>query len=150
MLAKLTHDHFSDPDWIYERKLDGERCLGFISPDKVTLKSRNNKDIGVSYPEIVEALKKRALSNGIVDGEIVAFEGSQTSFAKLQNRMHVKSAEEARGSGKIYYYIFDTPYAGEYDLSRLPLKERKKIVKRIIDYRSPLRFLPHRNEKGLE
>jgi len=29
MLATLTHDHFSDPDWLYERKLDGERCLVF-------------------------------------------------------------------------------------------------------------------------
>lgn len=29
MLATLAHDPFSDPDWIFERKLDGERCLAF-------------------------------------------------------------------------------------------------------------------------
>jgi bifunctional non-homologous end joining protein LigD len=65
MLAKLTHDYFSAPDWIYERKLDGERCLAFISSGNVTLKSRNNKNIGVSYPEIVEALKNSSVMNAI-------------------------------------------------------------------------------------
>lgn len=32
-LATLTRDRFSDPDWVYERKLDGERCLAFCGPD---------------------------------------------------------------------------------------------------------------------
>jgi len=151
MLAKLTHEHFSDPDWIYERKLDGERCLAFLSsPGSVTLKSRNNKEIGVSYPEIVDALEACALESGIIDGEIVAFEGKLTSFSRLQNRMHVKKAEEARGRGKVYYYIFDAVYAGDYDLSQLSLRERKKIAKIIINYKDPLRFLPHRNETGLD
>ncbi len=31
MLATLTHDTFSDPEWIYERKLDGERALAFLA-----------------------------------------------------------------------------------------------------------------------
>jgi DNA ligase D-like protein (predicted ligase) len=150
MLAKLAHDHFSDPGWIYERKLDGERCLAFISKEEACLRSRNNKDIAVSYPEIVEALQKNGTGQGILDGEIVAFEGNQTSFAKLQNRMHVKDQEEARDKGKIYYYVFDVLFAGEYDVSSLPLKERKKIAKSIVDYKDPIRFLPHRNEKGLE
>ncbi len=29
MLVTLTHDVFSDPGWIFESKLDGERCLIF-------------------------------------------------------------------------------------------------------------------------
>jgi len=151
MLARLTRDFFSDPGWIYERKLDGERCLAFISRGAVTLKSRHNKDIGVSYPEIVEALGRQAqVAGGIVDGEIVAFEGNITSFARLQGRMHVKDKDEARGRGKVYYYVFDALQADRYDLSRLPLRERKKIAKKMLDYRDPLRFLPHRNEKGVE
>ena len=30
-LATLTHDRFSDPDWLYERKFDGERCLAYTA-----------------------------------------------------------------------------------------------------------------------
>ncbi|MFO8183811.1 MAG: ATP-dependent DNA ligase, partial [Candidatus Aegiribacteria sp.] len=33
MLAKLTHDPFSDDNWVYERKLDGERALAYIESD---------------------------------------------------------------------------------------------------------------------
>jgi bifunctional non-homologous end joining protein LigD len=32
-LATLTKDRFSDPAWIFERKLDGERCLAFCAAD---------------------------------------------------------------------------------------------------------------------
>jgi len=41
MLATLTHNEFSDKDWIYERKLDGERCLAFKNGDDLRLLSRN-------------------------------------------------------------------------------------------------------------
>ena len=55
-LATLTRDRFSDPDWIYERKLDGERCLAFCGPDEVQLRSRNQRDITTTFPEVAEAL----------------------------------------------------------------------------------------------
>src|SRR6266536_1118975 len=41
MLATLTDERFSDPNWIFERKLDGERCLAFRSGRTVRLMSRN-------------------------------------------------------------------------------------------------------------
>ena len=41
MLAKLTHYYFSDEDWIYERKLDGERILVFKKEKKIKLMTRN-------------------------------------------------------------------------------------------------------------
>ena len=41
MLATLSHDTFSDPDWIYERKLDGERCLVFRDGGVPRIVSRN-------------------------------------------------------------------------------------------------------------
>ncbi|MDX1592368.1 MAG: hypothetical protein R3283_10415, partial [Balneolaceae bacterium] len=43
MLATLTDRRFSKEQWIYERKLDGERCLVFISGNDVRLMSRNQK-----------------------------------------------------------------------------------------------------------
>ncbi len=151
MLATLTKEHFSDPEWIYERKLDGERCLAFKKQKKVRLMSRNEKEINASYPEIIEALEKADVENVVLDGEIVAFEGNVTSFSRLQDRMNVKDPEEARATNvKIYYYIFDIPYAAGYDISNLPLESRKKILKQILSFSNPLRFTRHRNEKGEE
>jgi ATP-dependent DNA ligase len=50
MLATLTDRRFSDPDWLFERKLDGERALVFRQGGTVRLLSRNRKDIGGTIP----------------------------------------------------------------------------------------------------
>src|SRR5919197_38072 len=84
MLATLTTRTFSDPDWIFERKLDGERCLAFRRGRTVRLLTRNRKQVNTHYPELVEALAAQEAEDLVIDGEIVAFEGNRTSFARLQ------------------------------------------------------------------
>src|SRR5260221_7837612 len=87
MLATLLDNiPFTNKDWIFERKLDGERCLLFKKGNSIILKSRNNKIINQSYPEIVTALQKLPLPNCIIDGEIVALKKGITSFSLLQQR----------------------------------------------------------------
>ncbi|MBD3359082.1 MAG: ATP-dependent DNA ligase [Candidatus Buchananbacteria bacterium] len=145
MLAKLSHERFYNKDWIYERKLDGERCLVFKKRKIAKLKSRNNKKINVSYPEIEKACGKIKPDNIILDGEIVAFEKNISSFAKLQNRMHVKTKQKAKETNvKVYYYIFDIIYFNGYDLSNLDLLSRKNILRKIIKFKDPLRYTRHR------
>lgn len=92
MLATLTNDRFSSPEWIYEHKLDGERCLAFRCRSRLHLLSRNKKDLNDTYPELVDALLNQTPQHFIADGEIVAFEGSTTSFSRLQNRIGIKDA----------------------------------------------------------
>ena len=89
-LATLTQDRFSDPGWIFERKLDGERCLAFRSGSQVRLMTRNQKEDTSTYPEITEALAAQQASDFIIDGEIVAFDDGQTRFARLQQRLGVR------------------------------------------------------------
>src|SRR6266536_6277423 len=52
MLATLTHEHFSSPDWIYERKLDGERMIAVRPGRSAELYSRNHLRIDGAYPEV--------------------------------------------------------------------------------------------------
>ncbi len=149
MLARLTKDRFSSEDWIYERKLDGERCLAFKKQKKVQLYSRNRKSLNASYPELMEALGDQEEGHFIIDGEVVAFEGGKTSFARLQNRFQIQDPEKARRSGiAVYYYLFDLLYTDGYDVTRVPLRHRKALLKRLLSYEDPLRFLPHRKEEG--
>ena len=145
MLATLTHDHFSDKDWIYERKLDGQRCLVFKKGKKVRLMSRNKKQINNQYPEIIEAFEKQG-HDFIVDGEIVAFDGKVTSFSKLQPRMHSSKPDL---SIDVFFYAFDIIYLEGYDLSGLELRHRKALLKEAVDFdRINLRFTTHRNKEG--
>ena len=88
-LATLTEKRFSDPDWIFERKFDGMRCLAFRDGDRVRLLSRNRQPLNGTYPELVDALAAQRTSRFVVDGEVVAFEGRRTSFARLQGRLGV-------------------------------------------------------------
>lgn len=149
MLATLTEKRFSDPGWIYERKLDGERLLGFRDRDRVRLLTRNRKSAADTYPEIVEALAEQPVADFVVDGEVVAFDGSVSSFSRLQQRMKIDDPDEARASGvAVYFYVFDLPWFDGYVLDDLPLRRRKGILRREFDFDDALRFTAHRNRDG--
>jgi bifunctional non-homologous end joining protein LigD len=148
MLARLTSRRFSDPDWLFERKLDGERALAFRH-DEVRLLSRNRKSLNASYPELVDALAGQPRTDFVADGEVVAFEGHLTSFARLQGRMQTSDPAAARASGiAVVFYLFDLPYLAGYDLSALSLRRRKALLRQAIAFRDPIRFTAHRNEHG--
>jgi DNA ligase D-like protein (predicted ligase) len=147
MLATLTDERFSDPAWIFERKLDGERCLAFRDED-VRLLSRNRRLLNGAYPEIVEALERQS-ARFIVDGEIVAFAGRETSFARLQGRMGLDDPARARATGiPVSYYVFDILWLDGQDTTRLELLDRKRLLEAAITFEAPLRYTAHRVGDG--
>ena len=149
MLAKLTHKYFSDKEWIYERKLDGERILVFCKNKKIRLMTRNKKEAGNTYPEIVKALDKHSSDDFIADGEMVAFDGKVTSFSMLQNRMHLQDKKEIKNSStKVFLYLFNLIYFSGYDLSDLELMNRKKILLKAFKFNDPLRNTSYRKKNG--
>jgi bifunctional non-homologous end joining protein LigD len=149
MLATLTDHPFSDEGWIFEPKLDGVRCLAFRSRDRVRLLSRNERSQNATYPEVVDAIAAQKARDFVVDGEIVAFRGGVTSFSRLQRRMKIADAEQARRSGvAVTYYVFDIVHLDGRDTTRLPLRERKALLERAIRFEDPLRFSTHRDKEG--
>lgn len=149
MLATLVDEPFSDADWIYERKLDGERCLAYVGSEGVRLMSRNQKEITSTYPEVAEALEDSGEKACVFDGEIVAFHGDTTSFQRLQRRMQIQTAEEARESNvAVYLYLFDLLHVDGYGTRDLPLRSRKEMLRRSLRFDDPVRFTSHRNEEG--
>ena len=157
-LATLTKDRFSGPGWLFERKLDGERCLSFCTGSGVRLMTRNQKEVASNYPEIAAALRDQGLGDQglgdqghgdfIVDGEIVAFRGAETSFELLQSRIHVVRPDATLlRKVPVFYYIFDVLYAGGRDIRPLPLRERKTVLA-LLAFRDPLRYTEHRDNDG--
>jgi bifunctional non-homologous end joining protein LigD len=148
-LATLSHDRFWEPGWVYERKLDGQRCLAVRTARGTRLYSRSGRDVTAAFPEIAEALEEQASTDFVVDGEVVAFEGSRTSFARLQPRIHVSSAEKARRSGvAVYFYVFDVLRVDGEDVRREPLLVRKRRLRALLTWHGPIRSTPHRVSGG--
>jgi bifunctional non-homologous end joining protein LigD len=148
-LATLTRDRFSDPAWIFERKLDGERCLAFRSGESVRLMTRNQKDDTSTYPELAQALAAQRADDFIIDGEIVVFAGGQTSFARLQQRLGVRQpGPDLVAQVPVQYYIFDVLWAGGRDVRPLPLRERKQLLRELLSFEDPLRFTEHTDTDG--
>jgi len=150
MLATLTHEPFSDPGWLFERKFDGERVLVFHDGRSTRLFTRNRKPIADTYPELVEALARQPVEAFVADGEVVAFDGAVTSFARLQQRLQIKDPKEARASPiAVHLYLFDLVHLDGHALERLPLRRRKALLRQCLDFADPIRFSAHRNEAGL-
>jgi DNA ligase D-like protein (predicted ligase) len=140
MLATLVREQFSDPDWIFEPKLDGIRCLAFRKGRQVNLFSRNHISFNDRYPEFVAPLMKQSAHDFIVDGEIVALQKGVSRFSLLQKRMQIHVP--------ILYYLFDILYLDGHDLTRLELRYRKEVLERSFSFRDPLRFSKHRVARG--
>jgi bifunctional non-homologous end joining protein LigD len=144
-LATLSHERFWQDGWVYERKLDGQRCLAVRTGRGTRLYSRSGRDVTVAFPEIAEALEEQASTDFVIDGEVVAFEGTRTSFARLQPRIHVSSAAKARRSGvPVYFYVFDVLRADGEDVRRQPLLDRKRRLRGLLTFDGPIRYTPHR------
>jgi bifunctional non-homologous end joining protein LigD len=110
--------------WIWEIKLDGYRALAVKSGNGVSLFSRRRKSLNRQFPNIVEALADLPAGT-VVDGEVVAIdESGRPDFNLLQ---HFRAE-----SSRIQYYIFDLLCWKDRDLTRLPLIERRELLKSVV------------------
>ncbi|HVE91068.1 MAG TPA: non-homologous end-joining DNA ligase [Actinomycetota bacterium] len=131
MAATLTQDRFSHPGWIFERKLDGIRCLAFKKAGRVRLLSRNALPQNAAYPHIAEAVGAQEVEDLVLDGEVVATRGGESGFKLL------------RGAGgpraTVALHVFDMPHLEGHDLTRLPLLQRKALLEAIVRFDARIR-----------
>lgn len=125
MLATLVDKPFNDEEWLYEIKWDGYRAITYKDDHRFDLLSRNNISFESKFEPIAHALKELSV-NAVLDGEIVAVnKKGLPDFQLLQNW---RSAKE----GILNYYVFDIIWLDGYNLTSLPLIERKKILQKIL------------------
>jgi ATP-dependent DNA ligase len=76
------------PQWQYEPKWDGFRCLLFREGAQVTLQSKSGRPLTRYFPEIVEGTLAVQPNSFVLDGEIVVPQGNGFSFDHLLQRIH--------------------------------------------------------------
>ena len=151
-LATLADEPFSDADWLFEIKWDGVRTLARVQNHQLRLWSRSQREITREYPEMAVLPNYVNRHDVWLDGEIVALdEDGRSDFQALQQRFSVqKPSPELIRKVPVVYYIFDLLYCDGHDLRKAPLIQRKKLLKRILDTNSLVRYSDHEMEKGQE
>ena len=133
MLATLSDRRDFGGDWLLERKFDGERCVARKDGGDVRLESRTGKDLTNTYPEIRAAVAAQLGGDLVLDGEIVAYDGDQTSFSRLQQRLGVTNpTSEQVAAYPVVYCVFDLLDIDGEDLTDRPLVERRANLTRVI------------------
>jgi bifunctional non-homologous end joining protein LigD len=128
MLATLHGRPFYDPDWLFELKYDGFRCLIVKAGERVELWSRNGNLFNGSFPEVLHAVE--AVPGDFVwDAELtVDDDAGRSSFDRLRQRAVTKTPMNVRAAAKANparLYIFDALSIDGADIRSLPLIDRK-------------------------
>src|ERR1700736_2738205 len=115
------------PQWQYEPKWDGFRCLAFRDGRDVALQSKAGQPLGRYFPEIVDALGRLSTKRFVLDGELVVPLAGALSFDALQQRIHPAASRVTMLSEQTpaWYLAFDLLDEDGHDLVDLPLSERR-------------------------
>jgi bifunctional non-homologous end joining protein LigD len=136
MKPRLLETPPTGGDWIYELKFDGIRAIAIKNGSKVNMMSRNENELRSRFSEIADAVKKLPIQECVIDGEVVALdEKGRSSFQLLQ-------AHEMEGhKSPICFYVFDLLQLEGRSLVKLPLAQRKEILRQICESAGdPIRF----------
>jgi bifunctional non-homologous end joining protein LigD len=132
MLAMTGEAARSDPDWLFEPKLDGYRVIAFVAGATVRLQSRRGIDLTAQFPEIVAGLAGADGNNMILDGEIVALGADgRPSFNALQNRAQrrgEKDIADAQQQSPAVMVCFDLLHFAGINLRAAPFVERRRYL----------------------
>lgn len=119
------------PQWQYEPKWDGFRCLAFRDRTHIDLISKSGKPLTRYFPELVAALANLPATHFVLDGEIVIpFEGG-LSFDHLLMRIHPAASRILKLSRETpsVFIVFDLLVNDQSkSLVNQPLDARRKAL----------------------
>ncbi|HWC38256.1 MAG TPA: non-homologous end-joining DNA ligase [Acidimicrobiales bacterium] len=145
MLATLTEQREFGDDWVFEHKFDGERCFGFIHHGQATLRSRSDRDVTSTYPELSAALERQAHLDAVVDGEVVAVRGGDVlGFQDLQQRLGQRApSRQLVATVPIALCAFDVVFLDGHDVTGLRLVDRKALLREAVGFDDVVRYTTH-------
>ncbi|HEX9272733.1 MAG TPA: DNA ligase D [Candidatus Binatia bacterium] len=150
-LATLVDSVPQGDEWLHEIKFDGYRILCRIDNKRAKFLTREAQDWTGRFDALVGAAQGLPVHQALLDGEVVALEeNGTTNFQLLQNSL------KQNNTANLVYFVFDLLYLDGWDLTRSPLRDRKKILAQILKPRraskttGSLRYSEHWMGQGQE
>ncbi len=124
----------TEGEYIYELKLDGERCIAYLDSDKTVLKNKRNILMLPKVPELVEIHKNTGV-RCILDGELAVIKNGKPDFFEIQKRSMMSNPVKIDMAAKKYpacFTAFDILYYEDRQVTDLPLTERRELLQKAV------------------
>jgi DNA ligase D-like protein (predicted ligase) len=140
---------FSSPDYVFEVKWDGLRCLLFRDPQgHVHLHDRGLNDLTAAVPEVTAAAR-RVPPGSVIDGEIVATDrDGRPDYHRLRQRL--AGGADLREQIPVAYLAFDALYLEEKPLLKQPVLRRRARLQKAVEAGGHIFVPDHIDEDGVE
>ncbi len=133
------------PEWSYEPKWDGFRCIVLRDGDDVELASRNERPLTRYFPELCESLRAELPHACVLDGEVVIAGPEGLDFDALLQRIHPASSrvQELAARTPASFVAFDLLALGDEDLRTAPFVARRaRLEEALRDSAPPVHLTP--------
>ena len=149
MQAASAEAPFSSPDYLFEVKWDGLRCVLVHDPHgRLRLLDRGLNDITADLPEVAAA-GMRVPPGSVIDGELVATDqDGRPNYPRLRERLAGGAA--LRDEIPVAYLAFDALYLEEKPLLRQAVTRRRARLRKAVESGGHLFVPDHIEEDGVE
>lgn len=152
MLIGENQEAFDSPDYIYELKLDGERCIAYLDKDMTELRNKRNIKMLVKVPELSN-IYKQVKTRCILDGELIVIKDGVPNFYEIQRRSLMSNSFKIQlASSKLpaTFTAFDILYYKDHSVTDLPLMERKKLLAKVLNENERIAISRYIEEHGIQ
>ena len=135
MLIGSSSEAFDSEKYIFELKLDGERCLAYLDPNLGTdLRNKRNLKMLNKVPELAN-IHKQVKAKCILDGELIVIKDGKPDFFEIQRRSLTTNKFKIQLQANKYpasFTAFDILFFDDQEVNDMPLMERKKLLEEVL------------------
>lgn len=152
MLIGDMQEAFNSPNYIYELKLDGERCIAYLDKNCTELRNKRNIKMLPKVPELSD-IHKQAKYRCILDGELIVVKNGAPDFFEIQRRSLMSNSFKIKLAASKFpasFTAFDILYYDDHEVLDLPLMHRKKLLEKTIKENNSIAISRYVEEQGIE
>ena len=133
MLAQSALEPFDSPDFLFEIKWDGTRCLALYDGERLQLQNRRDFEMQDRYPEL--ACLTGLPAGTVLDGEIIVLDAGRPSFNKLARREQTREPRQIADLSRrlpATLVAFDLLFDAGKSTMAMPLRDRRERLQRVV------------------